>query len=184
MTKPVAIVTGASRGIGKEVALMLLSKNYCVSVVSDDKEALFEVFKSFSKDSVLILYGNLEDMDFARQVIDDTYKKWNKINALINNAAWRAIETLRTMSFDNWEKTLRVCLTTPAFLSKWASHYMEKDGVEGVIINISSVMANRPGGTAAAYVACKGALLSLTYEMAALLGPSKIRVVAVIPGKN
>lgn len=52
----------------------------------------------------------------------------------------------------------------------------------GVIIHLSSVMANRAGGTSPAYIAAKGALLSLTYEMAALYGPSGIRVLAVCPG--
>ena len=55
-------------------------------------------------------------------------------------------------------------------------------GDGGVIINLSSIMAERAGGTSPAYVASKGALLSLTYEMAALYGPSRIRVLAVCPG--
>jgi NAD(P)-dependent dehydrogenase (short-subunit alcohol dehydrogenase family) len=182
MNKRVAIITGASRGIGKAITHQLINKGYYVSVVSNDKDELHASTKGISSDRVLLLDGDLENLEFAKMVIDETYKKWGQINVLVNNAAWRTLETLRNMSFDNWEKTLRICLTTPAFLSKWASRYMEKDGITGVIINVGSIMSTRPGGTAAAYVASKGALLSLTYEMAALLGPSKIRVVAVSPG--
>lgn len=182
MKKRVAIVTGASRGIGKAIALRLLEEGYYISIVSDDEKELKSMVENLPKDRVLVLVGDLSNLDFARDIINITYDKWGRINVLINNAAWRAVETLRTMSHDNWEKTLQICLTAPTFLSKWASHYMEKDAVAGVIINISSVMANRPSGTATAYVACKGALLSLTYEMATLLGPSGIRVIAVSPG--
>lgn len=182
MNKHVAIVTGASRGIGKAIAILLSEKEYCVTLVSDDGLELNEAAKEMPVERTLILPGNLADLNFASRVIDETYEKWGMIEVLVNNAAWREIETLRTMTVEHWNKTLQVCLTAPAFLSKWASHYMEKNGNPGVIVNVSSVMANRPAGTAAAYVACKGALLSLTYEMAALLGPAGIRVVAVSPG--
>ncbi len=182
MNKRVAIVTGASRGIGKAIAILLLEEGYYVTIVSDDKTELIEAAKEMPEDRTLILPGDLTNLSFAQKVIDETYEKWGMIEVLVNNASWREVETLRTMTVEHWNKTLQVCLTAPAFLSKWASHYMEKNGNAGVIINVSSVMADRPAGTAAAYVACKGALLSLTYEMAALLGPAGIRVVAVSPG--
>ena len=85
------------------------------------------------------------------------------------------------MTHTNWARTLDVCLTAPAFLSKWTVEHMEQKK-KGVVVNICSIMTDRTGGTAAAYVASKGALLSLTYEMAALYGRKGIRVVAVSPG--
>jgi NAD(P)-dependent dehydrogenase (short-subunit alcohol dehydrogenase family) len=63
-----------------------------------------------------------------------------------------------------------------------AAEKMEKNQKGGVIINLSSIMADRAGGNSPAYVASKGALLSLTYEMAALYGPSHIRVLSICPG--
>ncbi len=59
--------------------------------------------------------------------------------------------------------------------------YMEQQK-SGVIVNISSVMAEHAGGFSPAYIACKGAINSLTYELASLYGPSGIRVVGVSPG--
>jgi len=182
MNKPVAIVTGASRGIGKMIANQLLEKNYRVSVVSNNQEELTESFRGRSEDCVLIFNGDLADLDFAERIIEETYNKWQRIDVLVNNAAWREIETLRTMSVENWNRTLSICLTAPAFLSKWAAHYMEEGNNGGVIVNMSSIQSDRASGLAAAYVACKGALLSLTKEMAVLLGPVGIRVVAVSPG--
>ena len=181
MNNRVAIVTGASRGIGKSIAFKLLDQGYYVSVISNDRDELNEAFAEVSEERVLIQEGDLIDLDFAHRVVERTVELWGRIDVLINNAAWRVSETLRTMSFENWEKTIRICLTTPTFLAKWVAPYMEKQH-RGVIVNISSIMADLPGGTGAAYIASKGAILSLTYEMAALLGPSGVRVVAVSPG--
>ena len=181
MNNRVAIVTGASRGIGKSIALRLLDQGYRVSVISNDKHELAEAFAHVSRERVLIQDGDLSDLDFAHQVVQCTLEHWRSIDVLINNAAWRVSETLRTMSLENWEKTIRICLTTPTFLSKWVAPSMEAQH-RGVIVNISSIMADLPGGTGAAYTAAKGAMLSLTYELAALLGPSGVRVVAVSPG--
>lgn len=182
MNKPVAIVTGASRGIGKTIANLLLEKNYCVSVISNDQEELEKSWEGRSEDSVLIFGGDLSDLDFGKRVVEDTYSRWQRIDVLVNNAAWREIETLRNMSVDNWNRTISICLTAPAFLSKWAARYMEDSQYPGVIVNISSIQTDRASGVSAAYTACKGALLSLTKEMAVLLGPAGIRVVAVSPG--
>ena len=182
MNKPVAVITGGSRGIGKMIANQLLYKNYRVSVVSNDQEELEKSWEGQSEDSVQIFSGDLSDLDFAKSVIEDTFSRWKRIDVLVNNAAWREIETLRNMSVDNWNRTLGICLTAPAFLSKWAARYMEKSQTPGVIVNISSIQSDRASGLSAAYVACKGALLSLTKEMAVLLGPAGIRVVAVSPG--
>jgi NAD(P)-dependent dehydrogenase (short-subunit alcohol dehydrogenase family) len=181
MNSRVAIITGASRGIGKSIAFKLLDQGYCVTVISEDKDELKEAFTQISEDRVFIQEGDLVDLDFAHRVVKRAFDKWGRIDVLINNAAWRVGETVRTMSIENWEKTIRVCLTTPAFLAKWVAPYMEKQQ-RGVIVNISSIMADLPGGTGAAYVASKGAILSLTYELATLLGPSGVRVVAVSPG--
>jgi 3-oxoacyl-[acyl-carrier protein] reductase len=181
MNNRVAIVTGASRGIGKSIAFKLLEQGYYVSVISDNGNELSEAFAQVPSEKVLICEGDLVDLDFAQRVVEHTVQQWERIDVLINNAAWRVSETLRTMSLENWEKTIRICLTAPTFLAKWVAPYMEKQH-SGVIVNMSSIMANLPGGTGAAYIAAKGGILSLTYEMAALLGPSGVRVVAISPG--
>src|SRR5581483_4657180 len=66
-------------------------------------------------------------------------------------------------------------------LARWAAEHMEPRR-SGVIINISSIMSWQAAGIAPAYIACKGAIDSLTYELASLYGPSGIRVVAINPG--
>ncbi|MDN3687056.1 SDR family NAD(P)-dependent oxidoreductase [Cyclobacterium jeungdonense] len=179
----VIIITGASRGIGRAVAQKFACKGDFIALVADQKDELEESAALIKNaDNYLLLHGDLADDDFLKQVVDDTLAKWGRIDVLVNNAAWRTLETLRTISLENWEKTLKICLTAPVFLSKLVAANMEKNGSKGVIIHISSIMADRAGGTSPAYVASKGALLSITYEMAALYGPSGIRVIAICPG--
>jgi NAD(P)-dependent dehydrogenase (short-subunit alcohol dehydrogenase family) len=183
--KKVVIITGASRGIGRSTALKFAANNFNVTAVAIDQEelqSLREELETQDKPGILACTGDLANEEFLKQVIDDTVQKWGRIDVLINNAAWRTIETMRTISLPNWEKTIKICLTAPAFLAKYAAEVMEKQGTGGVIINISSIMSQRAGGTSPAYIACKGAIESLTYELAALYGPKNIRVVAVNPG--
>lgn len=181
--KRVVIVTGASRGIGKAIAETFVANGDLVTMVSENELELQAAAASLSRpENILVLGGDLEIDGFVDEIVATTFQKWGKIDVLINNAAWRTIETLKTISRENWEKTLKICLTSPVFLSKLAAEKMEFGKQGGVIVHISSVMANRAGGSSPAYIAAKGALLSLTYEMAALYGPSGIRVVAVSPG--
>lgn len=181
--KNVAIITGASRGIGKAIAEKLAQKGYRLTLVSDCASELNEVCEALSDiTDVIYKHGTLENEHFLQEIIRDTYSNWGQIDVLVNNAAWRTIETMRSLSVKDWEKTIKVCLTAPAFLSQQVCEIFEKTKSSGVIINMSSVMAERVGGTSPAYVAAKAGLLALTYEMAVLYGPSQIRVLAVSPG--
>lgn len=182
--RPVVIITGAANGIGRETALKFASHGYAVSLVDTDLPGLDRVAQELAAMAVeyLVIGGDLGESDFTRVIVDKVYEKWGRIDVLINNAAWRTIETMRSISLANWEKTLRINLTAPAFLAKHAAAVMEKLNIPGVIINISSVMSQRAGGTSPAYVVCKGGMESLTYELAVLFGPKGIRVVAINPG--
>ncbi len=185
MKNKVAIITGASRGIGRSTALKFASNNYDVTLVGRNQNELdqlkLEIEQRYNTE-VLVCAGDLANEEFLRQVVGDTVKKWGRVDALINNAAWRTIETMRNISLENWENTIKVCLTAPAFLAKYAASIMEEKNIAGVIVNISSVMSQSAGGISPAYIACKGGLESLTFELAVLYGPKNIRVVSVNPG--
>ena len=182
MTRQVAIITGASRGIGLSIAEAFLDAGYNVAAVSNEGAELTSNFASADKDRILLLDGDLSDLEFAQSVIEEAWSRWQRIDVLVNNAAWRMIEPLSVMKLEHWDLTLKVCLTVPALLCRWAADRMIGAKQKGVIINISSVMAARTGGTSAAYIAAKGGLTSLTYEMAALYGPQGIRCIALSPG--
>lgn len=179
----VAVVTGAARGIGVATALELAHRGYRLALIDCDAGELDAVCARVIQAGceATPMVGDLADLTFAESVIRIAGKRWDRIDVLVNNAAWRELATMRTISLESWERTLRVGLTTPAFLSRWAAEYMEQQRT-GVIVNISSIMAERAAGFSPAYVACKGAIDSLTYELASLYGPRGIRVVGISPG--
>ncbi|NGM62836.1 SDR family oxidoreductase [Sphingobacterium sp. SGG-5] len=181
----VAIVTGATRGIGRSTAIGLARKGYHVALVGRDKNELMALKQWIEKDGdthAIVCAGDLSDTHFWDEIIESTLSIWNCIDLLVNNAAWRTIEPMSDIDITNWDKTIRICLTAPAFLAKKVCQSMLEKGISGVVINVSSVMSQRTGGYSPAYAACKGGMESLTYELATLYGPANIRVVCVNPG--
>jgi 3-oxoacyl-[acyl-carrier protein] reductase len=181
--RPVAIVTGAARGIGAAIALEFASRGYDLAladVLGDELADTAGRARSLGA-RALDLVGDLSDLGLARSVVDAAASEFGRIDVLVNDAAWRELLTLRKVSVESWERTIRIGLTVPAFMSAWAAEHMERAG-RGVIVNISSIQADMAGGYAAAYIASKGGLDSLTFDLAAQYGPRGIRCVAVRPG--
>ncbi|WP_018625916.1 SDR family NAD(P)-dependent oxidoreductase [Niabella aurantiaca] len=183
--RKVAIITGAAGGIGAATAKKFAAHHFRLALVDTNEQALDELARDLEETGeteYMRFSGDLEQVEQLEEMICQVFEHWGRIDVVINNAAWRSVETMRQIDLSTWEKTVRICLTAPAFLAKWAAEKMENRKEGGVVINLSSVMAGRAGGTSPAYIACKGALESLTYELAALYGPRGIRVVAVCPG--
>lgn len=179
----VAFITGASRGIGAATARLFAESGYRVALAATSVDSLSDVVAHITERGreALALGGDLADLDFAREAIEETVSKFGRIDALVNNAATRDIVSMRRITLESWERTLRVCLTTPAFLARWAAADMERRS-QGVIINVSSIMSQQAAGISPAYLASKGGLDALTYELASLYGPVGIRVLGVQPG--
>jgi NAD(P)-dependent dehydrogenase (short-subunit alcohol dehydrogenase family) len=183
-SRPVAFITGAARGIGAATAIAFAASGYDVALLDREREAMEAV-----AERVRVVGGqalthsvDLTDLDLTQSAIATTLAHWDRLDVLINNAAWRTYQTMRTIDLPTWERTLRICLTAPAFLAKWAAQAMQERGVRGAILNVSSMMSERAGGISPAYISSKGGLDALSYELAALYGPVGIRVVAVNPG--
>lgn len=178
-----ALVTGASAGIGTAVAEEFAHRGHAVGIVGRDAARLDEVRRRIESAGgrVLALAGDLGDLDFAESVVRKVAAAFGRLDVLVNNAAARELKTMREMTPAEWDRTIRVCLTSPAFMARWAAEEMEKQG-GGVIVNVGSMMSRQAHGVSAAYVSCKGAMESLTYDLAALYGPVGIRVVTIAPG--
>jgi NAD(P)-dependent dehydrogenase (short-subunit alcohol dehydrogenase family) len=183
-TKKVVIVTGAASGIGKATAVRFSQEGFALVATDIDNSGLQHLQDEVGggEESCICIAGDLQDTNFIRELVDKTMSKWKRIDVLVNNAAWRTLETMREISIENWERTIRICLSAPAFLAKYTAACMERNKTPGVIINIGSIMSQQAGGYAAAYIACKGALESLTYELAALYGRMSIRIININPG--
>lgn len=181
--KRVAFVTGAAAGIGLATTAELGRRGYAVGMLDVNGAELTAAADRLRANGMDILTycGDLADFTFAEQALRATARQWGRLDLLVNNAAWRELLTMRRISVESWERTLRICLTAPAFLSRWAAEIMEPQQ-SGVIINVSSIRSFQPDGQAAAYSAAKGGLDALTYDLADLYGRSGIRVLAVNPG--
>jgi NAD(P)-dependent dehydrogenase (short-subunit alcohol dehydrogenase family) len=179
----VALVTGASAGIGVAVAEEFAARGYAVGIVGRSAERLEEVRQRLEAAGgrVVALVGDLADLAFAESVVRTVAARFGRLDVLVNNAAARELITMRDITPAEWDHAIRVCLTAPAFLARWAAEEMEAGG-GGVIVNVGSMMARQAHGVSPAYVSCKGAMESLTYDRAALYGPAGIRVVTVAPG--
>jgi NAD(P)-dependent dehydrogenase (short-subunit alcohol dehydrogenase family) len=181
--KPVLLLTGASGGIGAATAVEFARRGYALSLTAPDADALDAVAadaRSLGATCETFL-GDLCDLQFAEALVARTVAAFGRLDVLINNAARRELLTMRETSIDAWESALRLCLTAPAFLAKWSAEQMEKQR-KGTIINVSSIMSVHPSGISPAYVAAKGALEALTYDLAALYGSRGVRVLAIQPG--
>lgn len=181
--RPVVFVTGASGGIGAATSLEFARRGYDVALAARSADRLEQVAAAVRDCGAraVVLPGDLADLEYAERAVAETIEQLGHVDTLVNNAAWREIVTMRTISVESWEKTLRVSLTAPAFLARWVAADMEQRG-RGVIVNVSSIQSQAAAGISPAYIACKGALDALTYELATLWGPKGIRVVAVNPG--
>lgn len=187
--KKVVLLTGAAGGIGRTIAHRFFEAGFMLALSDVDDVGLdklkLELYEIDDSDERLILLpGDLADMNYVTSLTQKCREKWNRLDVLINNAIWRTHDTMRTITQLDWDKTIQIGLTAPAFLARDAAKLMEEQKNNGVIINITSVQAHRAGGTSPAYIACKGGMESLTYELAALYGPSGIRVVGVAPGNT
>ncbi|MCC5833154.1 MAG: SDR family oxidoreductase [Opitutales bacterium] len=175
----VAVITGAANGIGRAMAIRFAQAGFRLGLIDYDKEALEALGNLLARDHgalTVCLDEDLNNTESVDRMVASILDRLGRIDVLINNAAWRSLETMREISIQNWEKTLRVCLTTPAFLTRRAAESMIERAEGGVVINVSSVMADRPGGYCPAYSAAKAGMEALTRELAILYGRRNIRV--------
>lgn len=181
--RPVAIVTGASRGIGARTAACLATAGYDLLLSARDSGGLEDTAAEarMAGARVRVVVADLADPDTAERLAQACLEAYDRVDALINNAAWRELVTMRTIEPTSWARTLQVCLTTPAFLARACARTMEAQQ-HGVIVNVSSVQSTHASGLAPAYVAAKGAIDALTADLATLYGPSGVRVVSLRPG--
>jgi short-subunit dehydrogenase len=115
MQDKVVIITGASKGIGRQTALNFAESGYQTVVVATNEEKLLllkkEIQETYSMECQ-VCYGDLSDLNFVDTIVPLTLNHFGRIDTLVNNAAWRSIETMRTINVETWERTLRICPRT------------------------------------------------------------------------
>jgi NAD(P)-dependent dehydrogenase (short-subunit alcohol dehydrogenase family) len=176
----VAIVTGGSRGIGKGIARTFAAAGARVMITSRKAEACEQAAKEIGA-SAEWAAGNIGNPEDAERVIDATLERFGRLDILVNNAATNpyAGPTI-DVDMPRWEKTLQINLTAPLFWTQLAWQRALKEG-GGAVINVSSVGGFTTNQILGVYDVTKAALIHLTKQLAAELGPG-VRVNAVAPG--
>ncbi len=175
----VALVTGASRGIGKAIAKSYVEAGAKVMLMSRKEDVLRGAADEIGGDTA-IFAGNAGDIDTAKACVDATLKRFGSIDIFVNNAATNPYAG-PTLGIDpaRYDKTFQVNLRGPLF---WCQAVWEVWMIDhpGVIINIASVGGLRAEGNLGVYNLTKAALIHLTKQLAGELGLT--RVVGIAPG--
>ena len=169
------IVTGASKGIGKAIAIQLVKAGYEVHGVyntsKDDADALTKEHGIIFHQSDLSSRVQTEKLIKELSALD--------IDGLVNNAGIWVADDLDHMTYENWDKTLEVNLTVPLILSLALGKIMKKGGS---IVNISSTDGMIGAFDGLSYSASKAALINITKTLGIYFGPKSVRVNAIAPG--
>lgn len=177
----IALVTGAARGIGRQVAVTLAGRGYAVAVndIEEPDETLEELRQIGT--GTLSLTGDVSDESAVQEMVGKVRDGFGRIDVLVNNAGLMAIAPAEETTLDDWRRMLEVNLTGPFLMSREFGKVMLEQGL-GSIVNVSSVAGLLGVSDRAAYNASKHGLIGLTRTLAAEWGGRGIRVNAVCPG--
>jgi NAD(P)-dependent dehydrogenase (short-subunit alcohol dehydrogenase family) len=174
----VALVTGASSGIGAAVAIAFADAGWSVMAAGRHEGRLEEVADISAQISTWA--GELDESDDCDELIADTVDEFGGLDCLINAAGVLIRGDAEEISDDDWRDTLSINLDVPFFLSRAAIPHIKK--AAGSIVNISSVWGLEAGDRAVAYCASKGGLILLTRAMALDHAKDGVRINVVCPG--
>jgi len=180
----VALITGASRGIGKETALIFASVG-CDLVINYNKnkssaEEALNLVREYGVKAE-IFKADIGSYSEVSRLVDFTMDKFKKIDILVNNAGIWEYSRIDELTPDKLEETMRINLNGVFYLTQRVSQVMIEQK-SGNIINISSTAGQRGEPFHSHYAASKGAIISLTKSLAVELAPYNIRVNCVAPG--
>ena len=180
-----ALITGASRGIGRAIATAFAKEGFRLVInCSNSKDALYdlrdELIHTHHTD-VLADVGDISDHSYVHGLFARTQERFGGVDILINNAGISYVGLLSEMSIDEWNRIVGVNLTSVFSTCKHAIPHM-LHCQSGKIINISSIWGNVGASCEVAYSACKGGMNAFTRALAKELAPSNIQVNAIACG--
>jgi 3-oxoacyl-[acyl-carrier protein] reductase len=179
----IAVITGASQGIGRAIAEKLASNGIHLILTGRDRKALESIEKFAASQGVKtgIITADLIDKAQPERIIRFAIKKFGRIDILINNAGIAMEKSFIDTKVEEWDLLMAVNARAPYFLCQHAIPWL-KISPDPVIINISSVVGRQGYINQAAYGASKHALMGFTKTMAKEVHPMGIRVHVISPG--
>ena len=179
MTRPVAIITGAGKGIGRATAVALGGKGYELVLVARTEADLTET--ATLAGGGMIAVADVSELDQIRRVVADTIKRFGRIDALVNNAGFAPMRLIEQMSLAEWKRIIDTNLTATFFFCQAVWPVMKKQK-GGAIVNISSMAARDPFEGLSAYGAAKAGINLLGLGLSREGASHGIRVHTVAPG--
>ena len=180
----IAIVTGASRGIGREIAKTLATNG--IKVIANynksEKEAI-KLKEELEKENINIeiFKADVSKREDVKKIIEYVINKYGRIDILVNNAGISQYKLFTDITDEDWDNMIKNNLYSTFYMTQETVKHMIHEK-SGCIINISSIWGIVGGSLETHYSASKGAINAFTKALAKELGPSNIRVNAVAPG--
>lgn len=182
----VAIVTGATSGVGRQVAYQLAEEGAEVVVCGRNEQRAAEVVDAIEAKggkAVKVLVS-MEDDDAPKQIVDAAMDAYGTVDILVNNAATddpMNIRGFQDLTEENYDRVMKVDVKAPTFLTKLVVPIMEEKG-GGSIVNVSSIAGTGAGRGPLAYTIAKHGVIGLTRETEFYHGRNGVRCNAVLPG--
>lgn len=180
----VALVTGGARNIGRAISRALSAGGAAVMVnvltsLDEARETVRMIGQSGGKAAMFV--GDVTDPDAVAALVDDTVKRFGRLDILVNNAAIRRETDFDKITLDEWRRVLAIVLDG-AFLCAQAAlpHLVRAGG--GAIINVGGQTGHKGATRRAHVIAAKGGLAAMTKGLALDLAPDNITVNCVVPG--
>jgi len=174
------IITGASKGIGRTTALKLAKAGAKLVLVSRSIKDLQKVEKELGTADYLLIEGDVADEKTCIKLVDETFRKYGRIDILINNAAQFARGKVLDLSLEDFDRVINANLRAPFMLSKLVLPHMINQN-EGTILNISSTSGKRGYEGGALYAASKFALNGFSECLLKEVRQHNIRVITISP---
>ncbi len=184
LPQPVALVTGAGRNIGREIALGLAAAGLAVAVnvraSEAEGQAVVDAITAAGGLAMLCL-ADVGDRAAVGAMVERISERWGRLDVLVNNAAIRREADLAALSADDWHSTLRVVLDGAFFCTQAALPWLSASS-RGAIVNIGGLTAHTGAAERVHVVTAKAGLVGLTRALAHDLAAKNITVNCVAPG--